>query len=141
MTNRKPTTRRRDVIAGLGFFGGLAVAAPAVASITTETAEDAAWREFIDSMAWAHPNGRAAAENARACGMNLADLSGITLQSESSPADELPILWFGDLQKGEHYFNVSPRWCGEYKATRRGTGPDLTDELSRMGLLGKAVHA
>lgn len=141
MTKRTPTTTRRDVLAGVGIFAGIAVAAPAVASIADATAEDAKWREFIRAMASAHPNGRAAAENARACGMNLAELSRVTLHDEMSPPEDLPLLWFGDLQKCEHYFNVSPRWFGEYKATPRGAGPDLTDELREMGLLGKAVRS
>lgn len=135
MSRRKPTTTRRDVLAGIGFFAGIAVAVPAVAAVTGETAEDARWREFTEGLAWAHPNGRAAAENARACGMNLAELSRVTLHDGKFPPEDLPLLWFGDLQKCEHYFNVSPRWFGEYKATPRGTGPYIIPPA------GKAVRA
>lgn len=140
MTDRKPTKNRRDVLAGIGFFAGIAVAAPAVASVTGETAEDAIWREFIEGMAWAHPNGRAAAENARAHGMNLAEFSGATLHGAGGAPEDWPVLTFGDIDRDGQCILVGPRQCGEYRRTRRGSGPDLTDEIRKMGLLGKAVR-
>jgi hypothetical protein len=92
LTNPDHNTRRRDVLAGIGFFAGLAVAAPAVASGMGETAEDAEWREFIEGMAWAHPNGRAAAENAHAHGMDLAEFSGVTLHGQGGTPEHWPVL-------------------------------------------------
>ena len=139
MTKRPNTTHRRDVLAGIGFFAGIAVAVPAIASVPSETAEDAEWREFIEGMAWAHPNGRTAAELAREHGMDLAEFSGATLHGEGGAPEDWPVLTFGDIERDGHCVLVSPRQCGEYRRVRRGSDPDLTDDLRKMGLLGKAV--
>lgn len=144
MTKRTPNTTRRDVLAGVGFFAGIAIAAPAVAELVKPPhgADDVAWREFIDWVARWHPNGRAAAERARDAGMDLATFSCLTLRTADCPdPDLLPILWFGDWQTGDHYFTANPKMCGEYRRVHQGDGPDLTEELQKSGVrVGRAVR-
>lgn len=100
MTRTELTNSRRAVLAGAGFFAGLTVAAPAVASITDEAGEDAAWREALTTL-----------ERAEAA---LDALSDHRAKVALAVADEIPppaalVYWALDQETGRrertHYWS------------------------------------
>lgn len=76
MSNSTPTTSRRDVLAGAGFFAGIAVAPSALAISPT----DGRWADLAEQVHnWSPDNGRRVVQIARAAGMRPEDFSALVL--------------------------------------------------------------
>lgn len=107
MSKRKRTTSRRDVLAGAGFFAGIAVAPSALAF----SPEDAEWARISEQAHnWHRERGRKVMQIARAAGMDPFQWTGMLFAANRRLVDpaNFPQLTF-EL-RGENWL-VTPHGC------------------------------
>lgn len=107
MSKYKHNTTRRDLLAGVGFFAGLAVAPSALAM----NAQEAEWEKIAEQAQNWHPErGRKVVRLARAAGMDPFSWSGMAFCRGGSRADpeNFPQLYF---ETGGSTWRVTPRGC------------------------------